>query len=172
VADEQSLDAVPYHLQGDLSMYDVEQLNRRFANRSSPAVQAVLQDFWGAGTSSAAVGAASDPARHGWSMPKETYVALMCKVCKRLLPDYRYDDALEIAEDAWQTDTKGSGVLSRAALGDSLFELADMCARALDARRPHRAPRAPADNATYVTRPRHALTAPHVPPPICAPAPR
>ena len=57
------------------------------------------------------------------SLSKGQYVDMMKKMYRVLIEDYDEADAAACAEEDWEKDSGGAGVLTREAFGDCLFEV-------------------------------------------------
>ena len=57
---------------------------------------------------------------------KAEYLRVHAKFCMTLIPDITYEEAARAGEEDWATDSHGSAALSKSAIRNCLFELADL----------------------------------------------
>ena len=149
-ATQEAIDVLKRWEQGDSSMYDAVRVAERFANRSDGKVREALNDWWQAasaeqqaspspspiarrwGLAEKAVLASNDSWKsflnaRPWTIERPAYDAIFLRVQKALLEegeDWDEQEAAELIDDAWMSDTKGRGDrLTRTEFNDSLFEV-------------------------------------------------
>ena len=110
-------------LVGDMRINSVESMQARLALRSHSHVLAALGGWWGAVRCSMKAGA-------DCKLEHDTYVSIMCKIFRAMIPEYDPADALDTAETEWEHDRRGMDHLDAELFKDSIFELADLCKRA------------------------------------------
>lgn len=134
VPSNKALKKTAYWQQGDASLYSVEQLEARFALRTSTPVQDALHLWWEAALWSMQSGGERDAC----SVCHDRYVSLFMSIYRQLVPgrvtSCTYQaDARCSAEADWAHDTKGQACLERADFLDAIFELADHYVPTVDA---------------------------------------
>ena len=137
--------------QGDESMYELEAVEKRAANRHHPDVTRVLTNYWwqtaaghnadgpntgGVRAGDASGAGASDAETTDYQgsivrgvLSKGAHREMYLRICRALLEEdevWSEAEAERLAELAWEEDAKGLGFLTRTAFYNSLFELADM----------------------------------------------
>jgi hypothetical protein len=116
--------------QGDESMHELAQLNARYENRRAPGVLKILHEWWDAAHESggsAWSSANKQAVERSWlaAMSHEQYLEVYARICRAMLEDEGgWDDGEveRLAQEAWQSDTKGATKLSKTGFFDSLFE--------------------------------------------------
>lgn len=117
--------------QGDEELYEADRLFERFQNRNDPQVRQQLNAWWTwAHETFADQDTVTCAERLLMFVSQGMYSIVMLRVHKALLEpeeEWDQDEAEELIEQAWLSDTHGRGKsMSRTEWNDSLFELADM----------------------------------------------
>jgi len=110
----------PYHECGDPRMYTPECLQKRAALKRNPAVKDSIARF------SRLFRVVDGMVR------KDAYVSAHGALCALLRPDLSDEGRRQLADEDWQADTMGTGVLMADALDDVAFHFADLWTRSAE----------------------------------------
>lgn len=112
----------PYHLDGDSSMYTEAALAKRQSIKSESIVINSINEFLSIYRSDA----------YG-NVSRSEYERVHTILCNILRPSINPIEMRKIIEEDWNRDTKGSDIISREKLFDSMFELCDVWCPNIDA---------------------------------------
>mmetsp|Transcript_37762 Transcript_37762/g.99857 ORF Transcript_37762/g.99857 Transcript_37762/m.99857 type:complete len:467 (+) Transcript_37762:124-1524(+) len=130
VASAEEMAKLQFWQQGDASMYSFENVEQRYQNRFDSDVLHLINTYWWPTCLRAMPIAAWDGDAHRtWTVPQENYVLMISKISKALLEAdgaWNEEEARILSEEAWVSDTHGTGKLTRTLFCDSIFEVADM----------------------------------------------
>uniref|UniRef100_A0A7S3CXN1 EF-hand domain-containing protein n=1 Tax=Palpitomonas bilix TaxID=652834 RepID=A0A7S3CXN1_9EUKA len=114
---------VPYHEQGDESMYTEENLRIREKIRDDKVLTKQIHKFW----------SVFDMNVDG-EVDKKEYTAMVIRLSKVLIPNLEEEQAVTIAEDEWETDSKGKKALNYEMFHNAVFQLVDHWTTTADVR--------------------------------------
>ena len=118
----QTLEEVPYWLQGDAALHTDEAIDARSKLRGHRLIVDELQRWWA--TAQRSMQSAGDLSAH--AMPKAMYMRISLLLSKAMVPSFDAREAEEAAEEDWLDDSGGEPVLERTRFMDCIFELADI----------------------------------------------
>ena len=116
--------------QGDEQMYTLENVEKRYENRFNvDLLQLVNTTWWPTALRGAPIDGWEGDVARTWTLPQPNHELMVINLVKALMdPDetWSWDEANQLAREAWESDSKGKGTLTRTLFCDSLFELADV----------------------------------------------
>lgn len=133
VTSAQAIDQLRFWEQGDESMYTLENVQARYENRFHEGIVRVINEHWWPWVLNAVpIEGWDGNCTTQWTVPRPNHEAQTMVTLKALLePDEEWNEAeaLQMANDTWDSDTKNKDQLTRTLYCDSLFELADVYVR-------------------------------------------
>lgn len=136
IAEPRADEATRRWLQGNPEMLQMVNLETRYENRFHPDVVGILNNLWWPRALRTWPAAHWDhDVRRAWTLPQPNHALMSLGLIKGTLePDESWtrDEAENWVNEAWKSDTRGMGVLTRTLFCDALFQLCDMWTMSVD----------------------------------------
>ncbi|KAL9646456.1 hypothetical protein ABK040_006453 [Willaertia magna] len=119
ISEQPLKESIPYHNQGNLQLYTDENLKKRLALKSEPAIIHIIAHWWKATTKT----------NKKPRISKKTYVSLAMTIYTNLMPmdcGKTLEDARKNAEEDWKEDSEGMNTMDFEQFFNAIFQLADI----------------------------------------------
>ena len=119
VDEPNALATVPFHLQGDISLYAASVLAARMELRRHPAVRQSLEEWWVTVKNSMS----TSQVERSMELQKDEYIIVFSRIYEHLIGGLAAFQARTNAESEWDIDRKGNAAMSRELFLDAVFEV-------------------------------------------------